>query len=153
VPGDVLGRGEPALRDAAEIVARAAADEDAADRARERYRAGQMLPLAPDARAAAFLEPGEVLVAIRQSAQLERRQPQAGSGTPSGLGGTLYVTSQRLVLLGRVRLTIGLDEIQEAFLSGERLLLVLRDGQGIALEASLLRLLRVEIAAARAANR
>jgi hypothetical protein len=50
-------------------------------------------------------------------------------------------------------LAIALEEIEEVGLSGERLLLVLRDGKGVWLEAPQPRLLRVEIAAARAAAR
>ena len=65
----------------------------------------------------------------------------------------LSVTSRRLLLTGRVRLSIGLDEIGEILMAGGRLLLVLRGGQGVALEVAYPRLLRVEIAAARVAAR
>ena len=44
-----------------------------------------------------------------------------------------------------------LSEIDDVVLSGERLLLVLRGGQGVSIDAPQPRLLRVEIAAARAA--
>jgi hypothetical protein len=152
-PGVARVEGALAARDAAEIVARVAADEDAARRARERYCKAPMVPLAPDARVAAWLAPGEVLLAIRESVLFERREPLGGSADPRGVGGTLFLTSRRLVLVGRVQLVIGLEEIAEAVMSGERLLLVLRDGLGIALEASRPRLLRVEIAAARVAHR
>jgi hypothetical protein len=58
-PDTVSVDGTPALRDAAGILARAEADEAAADRARERYRTGAMATLAPDARIAPLLAPGE----------------------------------------------------------------------------------------------
>jgi hypothetical protein len=145
--------GEPAIRDAAEILARAAADEAAADRAREGYRTSPIHPITPDPLIADVLEPGELLLAVRPSAVLERRGPQPDGGAPTGLAGALYVTSRRLILRGRMPLAIALEEIEEVGLSGERLLLVLRDGKGVWLEAPQPRLLRVEIAAARAAAR
>ena len=63
------------------------------------------------------------------------------------------MTSRRLILLGRMPLVIAYEEIKEVGLAGERLLFVLRDGKGVWLEAPQPRLLRVEIAAARAAAR
>jgi hypothetical protein len=152
-PRDTRAEGEPAVRDAAEILARVAADEAAADEARERYRGELMISIDPDPRIAAVLGPGEKVVAIRHSAYLERRESRPEPDTPAGLAGELCVTSRRLVLLGRIRWSIDLEEIEEAGLSGERLLLVMRDGKGVWLEAAQPRLLRVEIATARAAVR
>lgn len=149
---DAPAGGEPAIRDAADILARIAADEAAADEARERYRVGPMGTIVPDARVAGLLEPGEFVVATRASVVLERREPQPKAGS-AGVGGELYVTSRRLLLLGRARLSIGLEDIEEVVLSGERLLVVLRDGKGLSIDASLPRLLRVEIATARSAAR
>jgi hypothetical protein len=143
----------PALRDAAAILARAEADEAAADRARERYRTQAMATLEPDPHIAPLLISGEHVLAVRRSAMLDRRQPVLGSDVPSGLAGDLYVTSRRLVLVGRHTLSFDLADIEEAMLSGERLLFVLRDGQGASLDVDRPRLLRVEIAAARAAAR
>ena len=145
--------GEPAVRDAAEILARIAADDAAADAARERYRMGPLPSVDADPRAAALMAPGERVVAVHQSAVLERREPRAELDAPGGLAGQLYVTTRRLLLLGRIRLSIDLGDIEEAVLSGERLLLVLRDGQGVSVETTRPRLLRVELAAARAALR
>ena len=98
--------GALALRDAAEIVARAAADEAAADQARERYRTRAMPALEPDARIAPLLGPDEHVLAVRRSAMLDRRQPPPGSDAPAGLAGDLYVTSRRLVLVGRLTLVV-----------------------------------------------
>ena len=144
---------QPALRDAADILARAAADEAAADAARERYRAGKIPELAPDARIAPLLGEDERVVAVRQAAVFDRRQPVLGSDVPTGLGGDLYLTTRRLILTGRLTLAFELDEIEEAMLSGERLLLVMKGGQGLSLDVTGPRLLRVQIAAARAAAR
>src|SRR5450759_251940 len=57
-PGDT-GGDNPAIRDAAEIVSRAATDEAAADRARDEYLARAMPSLAPDGRIAPLLGPDE----------------------------------------------------------------------------------------------
>lgn len=149
---------EPAaLRDAADIVARmcpeeaAAFDESAAAEARIRFRSEPMPAIETDAAVALLLESGERLVAVRRETSLERRQ--ADHTAAGGLAGDLYVTSRRLVFQGRLALSLDLEDIDEAMLSGDRLLLVTRDGAGIAIDADRPRLLRVEIAAARAALR
>jgi hypothetical protein len=140
----------PAIRDAAEIVARAAADEAAADRARDEYRTQTMPGLVPDGRIAPLLGAGEHLLAVRRSVVLERRRPPPRTSSPASLAGDLYVTSRRIVLLGRLTLGIDLDEIEDAVVSGERILLVMGDGRGAALDVASPRQLRVEIATARA---
>jgi len=143
-----------ALREAAEILARAQADEAAADRARASYRTRPMAALQPDEVIARLLTPGEQVVAIRRSAVLDRRQAIAGApGAASGLAGDLYLTSRQLVLVGRRSVSFDLEEIDEAMLSGDQLLLVMRDGQGASLGVAQPRLLRVQIAAARALAR
>lgn len=141
---------DPALRDAAAILERATADETAADEARERYRTQAMVPIEPEGRVARLLVAGEQVFAVRCLATLERRQDAPMTVTASGLAGDLYVTSQRLLLVGRHVLWIELDEIADVLLAGERLLLVLRGGRGVAIAVDRPRLLRVEIAAARA---
>jgi hypothetical protein len=143
----------PALRDAAAIASRVAEDQAEADRARDRFRGEPMAALEPDARIAPLLELDEQVVAMRRSALLERRQPPPGSDAPSGIAGDLYLTSRRLVLVGRLTLSFELADIEQVMLAGERLLLVMRDGQGAMVDAPGPRLLRVEIAAARAAAR
>jgi hypothetical protein len=143
----------PAIRDASAILARARADELAADAARGARRLQPIPSLRPDDRIGPRLRAGERVVAVRHSAQLDRRQPEQGAKAPSGIAGDLYLTSQRLVLVGRVYLEVDLRDIEEAGVSGERLLLVLNDGRGISLDVEGPRLLRVEIAAARALAR
>lgn len=127
-------------------------DEDSAAAARARYRVEPMTPIQPDCVITPMLQPGEWLFVVRRGAVLERRQPAPGAVGP-GLTGDLYLTSRRLLHVGRQTLAFGLDEIEEAMLSGDRLLLVLRGGTGIALDVVGPRLLRVDIATARAASR
>ena len=142
-----------AVGDAAESVARAAADEAAADQARNSYRTLAMAPLDSDAQIAPLLTPDEAVVAVRRSAVLDRRESGLRSGAPAALAGDLYLTTRRLVLVGRFILSFELDEIEDAVLSGERLLLAMRDGRGASLDVAQPRLFRVEIATARAFDR
>jgi hypothetical protein len=140
-------------RDAAAIMARTAADETAALEARSRYRDRVMEPIEPDAPIAELLGPGEEVLAVRRSALLERRQPPPGTAlwpAFAGLGGDMYVTSGRLALVGRTVVAYDLDAIREAVVSGERLLVTLRDGTGVIIQVDRPRLFRVEIGAARA---
>ncbi|MEO8470193.1 MAG: hypothetical protein ABI573_11085 [Chloroflexota bacterium] len=152
-PGGDVSKDDPAIRDAAKILARIVADDAAADEARERYRIGPLPSLDADPGTAVQLEPGEHIVAIRESVFLDRREPRPDLNALAGVAGTLYVTTRRLLLLGRIRLSIDLAEIEDVAVSGERLLLVLRDARGVSLETARPRLLRVELAAARAALR
>lgn len=146
----VPAAGEPAaLADAGEIVARAAADEAAADEARARFRREGPPTLPPDERIAPLLARDERVIALHHAALLDRREPSPGTRLTPGVAGELYVTSRRLLLLGRLTLTIELEAIEDAVVTGERLLLVLHDGHGVALQVAQPRLLWVEIAAAR----
>jgi hypothetical protein len=147
-----------ALRDASRILERvcadqaAACDEEAAAEARARFRSEPMPCIPPDDAIAQMLGADERVLSVRREATIERRQGDPASSA-GGLAGDLYITSRRLVFRGRLALSIDLEDIDEAMLSGDRLLLVTRDGAGIAIDADRPRLLRVEIAAARAALR
>ena len=141
------------LRDAAGIVARTDADEAAATEARLRYRAEGIAPVEPDEAILPLLDEGELPFAVRRSAALDRREPKVGAHPSAGIAGDLYVTSRRLILVGRHTVTFDLADIAEAVLSGELLLLVMRDGSGVALDVDQPRLLRVQIAAAHAPAR
>jgi hypothetical protein len=69
-------------------------------------------------------------------------------------GGTLYLTSQRLLHKGQSVREVELADITETGVALERLLLVdLADGSDLAIEIDQPRLLRVQLAAARAAAR
>jgi len=90
---------------------------------------------------------GERLLAVRMRAVLER------CGTPGGdaaeLAGHLYLTSRRLVFLGRVVHSFELADLAEVILYGSGLLVLTRGGEGLRLEVDQPRLLRGQIAAAR----
>ncbi len=115
-----LHRTEPqpaALRDAADIVARTAADEADAIQARERYRNEGLEAIEPDPEIRARLGPNEELVEMRPGAMVGRAllagvggaAGEGGAGTaPSTaqafvelLSGRLYLTTARLILLVR----------------------------------------------------
>src|ERR1035437_9684611 len=79
-----------------------------------------------------------------------RTRASARCSSP-GSGSGQY--ARRLVLAGPDLIIFVLAALDEAVVSHERLLLVLRDGVGLVIEVGQPRLLRVEIAAARAAQR
>ena len=67
------------------------------------------------------------------------------------MGGSLYLTSDRLVHIGEARHEVALEAIEETAVALERLLLLdLTDGSDLAIEVDQPRLLRVQLAAARA---
>lgn len=133
-----------------DALARVLADEAAATAARLRFRRGPLPVLSPDDRIAPLLEDGERILALRREALVDRREPSAGRWWSPGVQGDLYVTSRRLIMLGRVTLTFELGAVEDALVSGERLLLVLAGGRGVMVEAPCPRLLWAEITAARA---
>ena len=124
------------------------ADALAAEEARERYRDEPMAPIEVRGSIADLLGPTERLLAVRNDARYDRRQEAEGSRGP-GLSGDLYLTSSRLILLGRFDLTFDLEEIEEIDLFGDRLRLMTGKGAGLSLDVDQPRLLRVEIGAAR----
>ena len=127
----------------------AAADEAAADEARRRLREQGIVPIEPDGRIGVMLASGERVVATRRGVSLERRK---GWHDPDeGLGGDLYVTTRRLVHLGRTPVEYPLAEIQEAEVAPRALRLVVGAGRGVEIGVHDPRVLRVEIAAVREA--
>ena len=120
-------------------------DEREAEEARERYRVEGLPPLPADDAVAAHLVPGEAVVARRGSAELS--PAPLAQGRPE-VAGPLYLTTRRLLVLAGVPLAIDLARIDEVALAGDRLLVSLRDGTGLALATQRPRLLRVQIAAA-----
>jgi hypothetical protein len=134
----------PALRDAAAVAERAAADEADAASARERFRDGPMPSIEPDERIVGHLTPGESVHDLRTHAILNA----PGGGSALGYGGPLYLTSRRLVHLGQVSVTVQLNDIVETSLAGERLLVTLPAGEGMALDLDRPRLFRAQMAAA-----
>ena len=142
--------GGPGIRDAEEILDRARADEREALEARARYRTDGLPTLEADVAIAEHIRPGETVVVVRPSSAISRHL--RGDGTDD-FAGSLYLTSQRLMLLGHMTLEVELDQIDELALAGERLLVTLTDGTGLSIDAARPRLLRVQIAAALTAGR
>ncbi len=138
----------PALRDATLTAERIAADEAAAAALRDQ-RAALPLAIAPDEAIASHLEPDEQLLGLRRSAIL--RTP--GGDRALGYGGTLYLTSRRLVHLGQVIMTVQLRDIVETSIASERLLLSLNGGEGLTIEVDRPRTFRTEVASAMRALR
>ena len=144
-PSAPLAPDAAGLRDAAVIAERVSADEQAADAERARLVDGELPDLRVEADGAVELADGELVHAIRRAAILE----QGDAATP--IGGSLYLTSQRLVHVGESSREIELDAISESAVALERLLLLdLADGSDLAIEVDQPRLLRVQLAAARA---
>jgi hypothetical protein len=133
----------PALRDAEALAQRAAADDAAAAEARELYREGLPPPIEPDSDIVGHLTPGESVHGLRTRAML--RVP--GGDDALGYGGSLYLTSRRLIHLGQVTMAVLLTDIAETSLAGERLLLTLPHGEGMSFEIDRPRLFRAELAA------
>ena len=148
-PVEVLTEEGPALRDATEVATRAARDAtDAAD-ARARFQDEPLPIIDADARIGGHLDRGEGVHSVRASAILHA----PGGDRALGYGGTLYLTSRRLVHLGQVNMSVQLTDIVETSLAGERLLIALRDGEGLAFDLDRPRRLRAELAAAMRALR
>lgn len=126
-------------------------NEAAADDARRRLHEQGIVPIEPDEQIGVMLAPGEQLIAVRRSATLERRQVVRGES--AGLAGDLYVTTRRLVHVGRITVAYPVEQVRDAIVAGERLLLVLGEGQGVAIDDCNPSLLRVQLGAARAAAR
>jgi hypothetical protein len=142
--------GGPGIRDAEEILDRAREDERDAIEARSRYRTDGLPVLEVDGPVAERLRAGETVIDARTSAVVSRHL--RGDGTED-FPGRLYLTTQRLMVVGGAPLDVELAEIDELALAGERLLVTLRDGTGLSIDASRPRLMRVQIAAALAAGR
>jgi hypothetical protein len=142
--------GGPGIRDAEEILDRAREDERDAIEARSRYRADGLPVLEVDGPVAERLRPGETVIDTRTSAVVSRHLRGDGN---DDFPGRLYLTTQRLMVVGGAPLDVELDQIDELALAGERMLITLRDGTGLSIDASRPRLMRVQIAAALAAGR
>jgi hypothetical protein len=146
----------PALRDARTIAERVAADEAAADAVRQAFPTDGLPTLDEPLPEGEDLEPGERVYAIHQRALVEEHRQVAGR-TALPTGGTLYVTSRRIIhrtMAPGGRIEIPLESITEMETSLERLVLIqLHDGSDLAVEVDQPRLLRVQLAAAIAAQR
>jgi hypothetical protein len=133
----------PALRDAATAIERAAADDALASAARDMFLVSPVPVMEADELVSPHLLLGETVHGLRRHAIL--RAP--GDDRALGYGGSLYLTSRRLIHLGQVVVTVQLTDIVESSLAGERLLVTLRDGEGLTLDLDRPRLFRAELAA------
>jgi hypothetical protein len=116
-----------------------------------RLREQGVVTIEPDDAVGALLDRGECVVAVRRSVCLERR---AGSvGPAAGISGDLYVTSRRLLHLGRTTVEYQLGEIREVVVANGALMLLVGADRGLMIRVPDPRLLRVQIAAAREALR
>jgi hypothetical protein len=127
-------------------------DEAAASEARARFRTFGAEPIGADDRIRELLDPCEQVLAVRHSVALDRRLGSSRASAIDSIRGDLYVTTSRLVLVGDQVVTFDLDRIEDSALAGESVLLILDAGVGIVLDADRPRLLRVQIAGARAAR-
>lgn len=127
--------------------ASADADEAAAREARRLYDDRGIDAVAPDDAIARYLATNELVLAQHPRAVLnaERDVP--------GYIGALYLTSERILHLGSVVVSVHLRDIAESALAGERLLFTLRNGDGITIDLPAPRLFRTQVAAAAYATR
>ena len=134
----------PALRDATATASRIEADEAAALEVRDRLHAASLPTIAPDGVVGQHLADGELVYGLRSRAILKA----PGDDRALGYGGSLYLTSRRLLHIGQVTVNVQLTDIVETSLAGERLLITLSDGEGLVLDVDRPRQLRAQIAAA-----
>jgi hypothetical protein len=129
-------------------------DEMAAAAARASIEDQGLACLEPPPQAYETLSVGESLLAVHPSVIVDRREFCACPDASRPSTASVWLTSHRLLFLGPARLAISLDRIDEALIAGPRhLLLILHGGTGLSLEMDFPRLLRVQVAAARARHR
>jgi hypothetical protein len=122
-------------------------DEALANAARARYRTDGIGSIEPDDGMRSALGSDEELLAVRQTASVERLSDEGRSP----LTGRLAITTQRLLMLDAQPETLAsLDDLDEVTLVSDRLLVMLTSGAGFTITVSQPMLLRVELAAARA---
>ena len=122
-------------------------DEALANAARARYRTDGIAGIEPDDGMRSALESDEQLLAVRQTASVERLSDAGGPP----LIGRLAITTQRLLMLDAHPETLAsLDDLDEVTLASDRLLVMTTSGAGFTITAPHPMLLRVELAAARA---
>jgi hypothetical protein len=122
-------------------------DESLAAAARARFRTDGMVGIEPDHQMRSALRPDEQLLAVRHAAGVERLI----DGVRSTLSGPLAITNSRLLVVDGQPVTLAsFDELDDVTLVTDRLLVMLTTGVGLTIDAANPRLLRVELAAARA---
>ncbi len=137
-PADHVGAGiDPDMED--DALARAA---------RARFRSDGIGSIEPDQGMRSALGGDEELLAVRQNASVER----LAAGAPPE-SGRLAITTERIFLLDGHAVTLAtLEELDDVTLVTDRLLVMLTGGAGFTIKAPQPKLLRVELAAARASR-
>ncbi len=124
-----------------------AEDEALAAAARARYLTDGIESIEPDNAMRSALRGGEQLLALREMASIDA-PPHGG---PSPLSGRLALTNERLVIVDGLAITVAtLEELDDVTLIADRLQVMLASGTGFTIEAQSPRLLRVQLAEARA---
>ncbi len=126
-----------------------AEDEALARAARRRYRTYGIASIEPGHGMRLALMGDEQLVAVRAEASIQD-DPKASS---SPLHGWLAITTKRMMIIAGHPVTVAsLDELDDVTLTTDRLLVTLKTGSGFAVKACHPRLLRVQLAEARASR-
>jgi hypothetical protein len=124
----------------------AALDDGLASAARAHYRSGSVATIEPSENVRSRLKNDEVLFAIRTIASIDPGPP---ARLP--LSGQLAITTERMMLVDGSAVTLAyFDEIEDVTLTADRLLVMLTNGTGFAVRSCHPRLLRVQLAEARA---
>jgi len=121
-------------------------DAAATEMTRRHLRQGPLEAIPPDEVIGPRLAPAELVVAVRRHALVDWHPVGA---TARSITGDVYLTSERLVVTGSDIATWDIGLIHEADVTDRQLLLVLRDGTGVALEVDRPASFRLKIQAAR----
>jgi hypothetical protein len=122
-------------------------DEALAAAARALYRTQGIVSIEPDPHVRSALGSDEQLLAMRQVASVENVLERGGPRR----SGRLAITTRRLMMVdGQPETLAGLDELDDVSVVMDRLLVTLTSGAGFRIDAEQPRLLRVQLAAARA---
>ena len=122
-------------------------DEALAAAARVRYRTDGLASIEPDGVLGSALDDDEQLLAVRETASIDHRPPD---GSPPATG-RLALTSKRLMVVDQRPVTLAsLEELDDVMLVADRLVVMLTSGSVFTVTAVQPRLLRVQLAEARA---
>lgn len=122
-------------------------DEALAAAARARYRTDGIPNIEPDPSIRSALGSDEKVLAFRPGAAIERL---AEPGT-TAVWGPFAVTNERLLFIDGQPITLAaLEELEDVTVATDRLMVMLRSGSGFCISADQPRLLRVQLAEARA---
>jgi hypothetical protein len=124
-------------------------DEALAAEARARYRTDGISTIEPDGSIRSALWAGEKVLAFRPGASIEHLSQR----TAVPVMGPLAVTTERLLFIDGAPMTLAaLEELDDVTVSTDRLMVMLTSGSGFAISAPQPRLLRVQLAEARASR-